>query len=91
MFFFEFHFEAAARHDSSIATPTGFMIQINTVHIEAGADLLDLPFVARQLFVEQLQKIHKYLAQNDEYYFINIPANRILALDSRSLHGHALF
>jgi hypothetical protein len=61
MLFLKFDLEAAAGHDSWITTPAGFMIQINTVHVEAGTDLFDLPFVARQLFVEQFQKIHGYL------------------------------
>jgi hypothetical protein len=54
MFFLEFHFEAATGHGSQVAAPAGFMIQINTVHVKAGADLFDLPFVARQLLVEHL-------------------------------------
>ena len=54
MLFLELHLEAAAGHDSRIAPPAGFMIQINAVHVEAGTDLLDLPFVARQLTVEYL-------------------------------------
>jgi hypothetical protein len=48
----KFHLKAAAGHNSRIAAPAGFMIQINTVHIKAGADLFDFPFVARQLIVE---------------------------------------
>jgi hypothetical protein len=55
MLFLELHLEAAAGHDSRVAAPAGFMIQINTVHVEAGTDLLDLPFVTRQLFVKYLQ------------------------------------
>ena len=46
------------------------MIQINTVHVEAGTDLFDLPFVARQLIVEYLKKIHKCLAKTTENYVI---------------------
>ena len=49
----EFHFETAARHDSRVAAPARFMIQIDAVHIKAWTDLLDLPFVARQLLLEQ--------------------------------------
>ena len=54
MLFLELHLETAAGHDSRVATPAGFMIQINTVHVKAGTDLFDLPFVARQLIVEYL-------------------------------------
>ena len=57
---FEPHLQAAAGHDSRITAPAGFMIQIYAVHVEAGTDLLNLPFVARQSFVEYLQKIHKH-------------------------------
>jgi hypothetical protein len=65
MLFLEFYREAAAGHDSRVAAPAGVMIQINTVHVEAGTDLFDLPFVARQLIVERFQKIHKCLAKNN--------------------------
>ncbi len=65
MFFLELHLEAAAGHDSRVAAPAGFMIQINTVHVEAGTDVFDLSFVARQLFVKYLWKIHKCLTNNN--------------------------
>jgi hypothetical protein len=52
LFFLELHLQAAAGHGTRITAPTGFMIQINTVHVEAGTDLFDLAFVARQLIVE---------------------------------------
>jgi hypothetical protein len=52
MLCFKFHLKAAAGHNSRIAAPAGFMIQIHTVHVKAGADLFDFPFVARQLIVE---------------------------------------
>jgi hypothetical protein len=54
MLFFKLHLEAAAGHDSRLAAPAGFMVQIDTVHVEAWADLLDLAFVAREFFVEHL-------------------------------------
>ena len=66
----ELHLEAAAGHDSRFAAPAGFIIQIDAVHVEAGTDLFDLPFFARQLFVEYLQKIHKCLAKITDNYFI---------------------
>jgi len=65
MLFLELHLEPAAGHDSRVAAPAGFIIQINTIHVEAGTDLFDLPFVARQLFVEYPQKIHRCLAKNN--------------------------
>jgi len=56
----ELHLQTAAGHDSRIAPPAGFMIQIDAVHVKAGTDLLDLPFITRQLFTKHLQKIHKH-------------------------------
>jgi hypothetical protein len=61
----ELHLYAAAGHDSRIAAPAGCMIQIDAVHVETGTDLFDLLFVARQLFVEYLQKIHKCPAKTN--------------------------
>jgi len=63
MLFLEFHFEAAAGHDSRGSAPAGFMIQIDAVHVEAGANLFDLPFVPRQPLVEYLKKIHRLLPE----------------------------
>ena len=54
MLFLKLHLESTAGHDSRVTAPAEFMIQINTVQVKAGADLLDLPLVARQLFVEYL-------------------------------------
>jgi hypothetical protein len=56
---FELHLETAAGHNSRIAAPAGFVIQVDAIHVEAATDLFDLPFLARFLFVEDLQKIHK--------------------------------
>jgi hypothetical protein len=64
MLLLELHFEPAARHNSRIATPASPMIQINAVQVEAGTDLFDLSFVARQLFVKYIKKIHKCPAEN---------------------------
>jgi hypothetical protein len=48
------------------------MIQIDAVHVEAGADLFDLPFVTRQLFVKYLQKIHKCPVKNGNNYAVKL-------------------
>jgi hypothetical protein len=52
MLFLKLYLEPAAGHDARIAAPAGFMVKINTIHVEAGTDLLDLPFVSRELFIE---------------------------------------
>ncbi len=57
-FLFKLDFAATAGHNPGIAAPASLMIQFNTVHVEAGADLLDFPFVPRQALVLNNEEFH---------------------------------
>ena len=51
--------EAAARHNTMIAPPAGFVIELDAIHVEAFADLLDLALTSRQAFVEGYYEFHR--------------------------------
>jgi len=74
----ELHLETAAGHDPRVAAPARFVIQIDTIHVEAGTELLYLPFLAGQLIIKCLDQIHKNPAQENprpiRHHFRTIPS-----------------